>query len=172
MRAITSQIVDLYGLVILYREQVVYDLSITGQTFSLEIALNDRFDNVSRQIYIANQIDPTLLFIYRKEEARPPLYVYRKWNSAGFYGIGSFCTRAGKVWECVAAHFNQPPGIGSTFWDLHGDMRPILKRKEESQLVFDFIVMVPVALVFDNDEMRALVDRYRIASKRYTIQTF
>lgn len=36
----------------------------------------------------------------------------------------------------------------------------------------DFIVNVPAALVFDSNEMTALINRYRLASKRFIIQTY
>ncbi|MBU2526248.1 MAG: hypothetical protein KKC03_06580 [Bacteroidetes bacterium] len=35
----------------------------------------------------------------------------------------------------------------------------------------DFIVLVPAGLQFNNFDMTALIDFYRLASKRYTIQT-
>lgn len=37
---------------------------------------------------------------------------------------------------------------------------------------YDFIVWVPVALTFDEDKMRAVVDRYKLAGIRYDIQTY
>lgn len=36
----------------------------------------------------------------------------------------------------------------------------------------DFIVKVPVALVFDENQMKSLINKYKLAGKNYTIQTY
>lgn len=47
-----------------------------------------------------------------------------------------------------------------------------LYTQAEGQIVYDFIIMVPSSLVFNPDDMRRMVDRYRYAGTRYTIQTY
>ena len=47
-----------------------------------------------------------------------------------------------------------------------------LKNKAEYSNLYDFIVMVPTAVTFDNNAMKALVNYYKLAGKRYTIQTY
>jgi hypothetical protein len=44
--------------------------------------------------------------------------------------------------------------------------------ESEYQQTYDFIVWVPSSLVFNQTEMRAKIDLYKIAGKRYIIQTF
>lgn len=36
----------------------------------------------------------------------------------------------------------------------------------------DFIVKVPTALVFDDNHMKSLINKYKLAGKNYTIQTY
>lgn len=153
------------------REQLIYDMTVTGQTMSLESALNDRFDDVDRGIYIDNQVDPTQLYIYRKVEAQPPLYIYRKWLITTNYGVGQFAQHKGRVWKCLVANIGFEPVDGSFRWQNYA-APIILRRKEVSQLSWDFKVFVPSAVTFDEQEMRALIDRYRLAGKRYTIIIF
>lgn len=42
----------------------------------------------------------------------------------------------------------------------------------ESEAFADFTVMVPQALTFNQDQMIAMVKKYKIAGKKFTIQTF
>jgi hypothetical protein len=43
---------------------------------------------------------------------------------------------------------------------------------EGSASALDFIVYVPFTLVFDENEMRAIIDLYRLAGKRYAIELY
>jgi hypothetical protein len=43
---------------------------------------------------------------------------------------------------------------------------------ETTQFSFDFVVFVPVAVTFDVDEMKSLLNSYKLAGKYYSIQTF
>jgi hypothetical protein len=40
---------------------------------------------------------------------------------------------------------------------------------EAGELMVDFIVWVPVGLSYDKNEMKALIDIYKLAGKRYII---
>lgn len=52
-------------------------------------------------------------------------------------------------------------------------MPPVyLRWKTEATTSTDFIVWVPVDIVFEEVVMRAKIDKYKYAGKRYTIQTF
>lgn len=48
----------------------------------------------------------------------------------------------------------------------------IYTDNEINAITVDFVVRVPVAVVFDTDELKALVDRYRLPGKVYTIETY
>lgn len=43
---------------------------------------------------------------------------------------------------------------------------------EFSEDDYDYIVYVPDTLTFDSGEMAAIVDKYRLAPKRFTIKTY
>jgi len=45
-------------------------------------------------------------------------------------------------------------------------------RKSEYGFLVDFIVYVPVAVVFDSNQMKALINKYKLAGKRYKIETY
>lgn len=50
---------------------------------------------------------------------------------------------------------------------------PYLYREEEIDAVgIDFVVFVPASLVFDMEELKAVVDYYRFKDKVYIVQTF
>lgn len=171
LNLLVSPVAWLHAQMVELRSRLVYELSFTGQTMSLEHALNDRFDNIDRQIWIENHEDPTQIHIYRKEALAPQFFIYRKWNSGQAYLIGQFATAKGRVWKALADNDNSAPSNSNTDWENHGPMLYI-RRKEESQVPWHFTVWVPTGLVFDEAELRALVDRYRLASRRYNILTF
>lgn len=171
MRVLCSPIIELHATVVVCRDRTLYDMRITGQTIYLEKALNDRFDPINRDIWIENLADLTQLYLYNKIELRPPLYLYNKWNNTVAYTIGQYATMNGVVFRCIIAHTNQFPSILSGYWEYHADV-VILRNKAETLQPTDFIVWVPIALVFDMSEMKALVNRYKQASKRYKILTY
>jgi hypothetical protein len=47
-----------------------------------------------------------------------------------------------------------------------------LRNKTEYSGDFDFVVMVPTWLTYDINEMRSLINRYKLAGKRYTIVNY
>lgn len=153
------------------RRRVLYEMSFTGQTMSLEGALNDRFDPDSRGIYISNPPDPVQYFIYRRIEAQPERWIYRKWSRFTTYQAGAYAISKGAVWQATTTNSNSGPSLTNTNWSYIGSALYI-RRKAENQLEFDFVIYVPVEVVFNESEMRALVDRYRLAPKRYTIITY
>ncbi|MEI6489345.1 MAG: hypothetical protein WCP52_10295, partial [Bacteroidota bacterium] len=63
------------------------------------------------------------------------------------------------------------PGVSSSYWNFDSDVL-FLENESEYQSNYDFIVMVPAAVVFDINAMKSLVNYYRCAGKRFTIQTF
>jgi hypothetical protein len=47
-----------------------------------------------------------------------------------------------------------------------------LSRRAEYGFIVDFIVNVPIAVVFDSNQMKALINKYKLAGKRYKIETY
>jgi hypothetical protein len=171
MRVLLSPVVALHTAFLAYRSRVLYELRLNGQTMYLEKALNDRFDDDERRIYIETIEDPSQFYLYRKVEDRDPVYIYPKWNVTRFFFVGAFARHQGKVWVCTVAGSGVEPGPDSASWDFHKDFDTYLRRKGESLQGVDFIVWVPLGLVYDTPELRALVDRYKQAGKRYIIST-
>lgn len=172
MRVLVSQVAAAHSVFLNSRSRVLYDLRINGQTIYLEKALNDRFDEEPRRIYIETIEDPSQLYLYRKAEEGPPLFLYPKWSAGRFFFVGAFAIHNGAVWECLIAGSGVEPVDGSPSWSFHKDFDTYIRRKGESLQGIDFIVYVPIELVFDEAEMRALIERYRQAGKRYTIETY
>lgn len=48
----------------------------------------------------------------------------------------------------------------------------IFKKSELSNFVFDFKVRIPSSFIYNENELRGLVDRYKLAGKQYTIETY
>lgn len=169
LRVLLSPVAFLHGLFLAFRNGVIYDLTHTGQTMSLEHALNDRFDPEQRRIYIENKNDLTQIYIYRKIEERPAPYLYRKWVSGNDYSEGDRVSWQGSVWEAVSVPSDEP-GVDPA-WEFYAKTFRLI-RKGEARQPYDFIVWVPATLVLDLFELRAIVDTYRSGGKRYTIQTY
>lgn len=171
LHVLISQVRELHTTSSEVRTRILYEMSFTGQTMSLEGALNDRFDPDARGIYIDNPPDPVQTFIFRKAELATPTYIYRKWNSLTYYLSGQYSISKGGVWKAVNDNTGSGPSLTNADWSYEGPLLHI-RRKDENQLDWDFVIMVPVEVVFNESEMRALVNRYRLAPKRYTIMTY
>lgn len=170
VRVLLSPIAYLHGVFLAFRARTIYNMQHTGQTMSLEHILNDRFDPIDRGIWIENMDDLTQTYIYRKVEERPTPYLYRKWRMGITYSAGHRVSWNGVIWQATLENTNEPPG-NNAFWAyVRRTFRLI--RKGEALQPFDFIVWVPLLLVFDEAEMRSLINTYRMAGKRYSIQTY
>lgn len=172
LRVLIWPVMQLHAAFKAYRLSTLYDMRITGQVIYLERALNDRFDNVARRIYIETQADLTQDYIYRKVEERPPLYLYRKWSPTQGYSTADIVCHGSGVWKAAEDSLNSEPSLETADWTYEKPFSPYLIRKGESLQAWDFIVWVPIELVYDEYELRALVNRYKQGGKKYTIQTF
>lgn len=112
-----------------------YDLTRTAQVIMLEDLLNNEFDNINRQIYIADANMLAYPFLYMWEENQPPTYSYMDTEV--------------------------PPNVPLNLY-----------LNEEYDQGYDFIVWVPTGLLFDIEKMKALINKYKLAGKRYIIQYF
>lgn len=166
-----SAVRDLHAAFIGYRERSLYSLRITGQTISLEMALNDRFDFLNRDIWIETAVDVNQFYLRNRVELALPTYCYNRYNPSHPYAVGEYAVHAGRRWKALLASPSQEPGIDMEQWSDEGP-RLFLKNQEEGQSTNDFIIWVPVSLVYDESELRALVAIYKLAGKTYTIQTY
>lgn len=167
---LTAKIRSNYAAFLIYRQEVIYKVGFNSQIIYLEKLLNDKFSPITGGIYINNIIDIDRLYVYNKIEEKPKLYVYNKWKAATVYAVGEFAVYGDSVWRCLTAGSGQVPVEGAN-WTFH-KKKLYMKNKAQYLLSYDFIVMVPAALVFDINEMKAQVNFYKLAGKRYTIQTY
>jgi hypothetical protein len=67
------------------------------------------------------------------------------------------------------AETKTPPYI---YKEAEGKPNPYIYQEMEIDGVsIDFVIKIPVAIVFDMDELKALVDTYRLAGKVYIVET-
>lgn len=63
-------------------------------------------------------------------------------------------------------------GNESYFFNGTGVDEVYVFNGEDSSLLYDFVVNVPVSLVYDSAKFNALIIKYKLAGKKYIIQTF
>lgn len=149
-----------------------YDLQFTGQIKWLEHVLNDRFDGIARGIYIENIADDFVdVFVYNAIEIQPPLYVYNTWQALVSYLAGQFTSSVNKIYSALTNSTNLLPASFPLAWQYENEDLFILNTAEIAGLE-DFIVWVPVVVVFDISEMKKLINKYKLSGKQYTIQTY
>lgn len=167
MRLLVGQVRYLHSLFLQWRTGVVYDITHTGQTASLEHWLNDRFDPVDRRITVTN-LAPSWTFMRLQSEAGAVPVAYPGWNSAQAYVTDDRVSWAGSIWAATEASTGVEPGGGVDEWSLvHA--ASFLRSQLTVLAQPDFVVDLPGALVIDQDALRQLIDNYRPASRSYTI---
>jgi hypothetical protein len=158
LNALLKPLSELYQTFIAFKNETLYELSITGQVISLEQLLNDKFNgglnawnwnstdgtyvpNTPNAIYIIdfpNALPVT--YVWNNAEARPPLYLYN------------------------ASEAHTPP--------LY------LYNMGEFDDEADFLINVPTALADVTTDllfvakMKAWVNKYRQAGTRYSIVNY
>jgi hypothetical protein len=133
--------------------------------------LNDRWDGVLKRIYIENVADQDRIYIYNKVELLPKTYYYNKWKGTMPFSTDDVIQYALKVYKAKSNNLNVNPSTNPSVWEFVKDA-PILRNKVEYDLVDDFIVWVPTGLVFDENEMKAVVNLYKYAGLNYSIQIY
>jgi hypothetical protein len=68
---LVSPVVQLYNSLLLFRDLMLYKLTITPQVVYLEKMLNDRYDNIERRIYVTDGKEYSSIFVYTKSEGKP-----------------------------------------------------------------------------------------------------
>ena len=99
LNVIVGPVVSIYNSLNLYRNLVLYKLTITPQVCYLEKMLNNQYDNTERRIYIEDgsqyegqfvfqDAEEQPLYLYQEGEAgKPDVFIYTEGESSG---IGSF----------------------------------------------------------------------------------
>lgn len=130
LHSLTHSVEQLYVRFKAFRNEKVYQLSITPQVFSLEKLLNDRYDRISRRITIVDSLDQSPTYIFIRSESKP-----------------FFLKTRG---EEPVSH--------------------IYTRSETGIIPNDFVILVPLGIQFEENEMIALVKRFCLAGKKIKIQ--
>jgi len=166
-------------------------LDVTGQHLALEEALNDIYDPSTRAIYITENdetYDAYNIDLYNQDESvtdfRPDnLYnqgeVEGEWDAATTYAIGEFVYYNNVMYESLAgANLNNIPSatIG-VWWDIVEDSNGytvnefILYNQGEGIDIYNFTIYMPATItgVWDEDVVRAFLDRYVEITKKYNI---
>lgn len=171
MDTLLTPIKDLHTNSVAAFDGLVYKMSFNGQIIYLEHVINDRFDPTQRLIYIENVNSIVGLYLYNKPEIKPKNYIYRKWDVAHTYQIGEFAQYATGVYRAIQVNTNSIPAIGNPDWQYTRG-RVVIVNKAEVYAQDDFIVWVPSNVIFDTNEMKALVNYYRLSGKKYSIQIY
>lgn len=171
LKVIISQIKINYNTFIQYRSDALYKLSFNAQIMNLRHILNDTFDNVNRGIYIDNVADLNRIYFYNKVEVRPPFYMYNNYNPLTSYAPGEYAVDGNKIYVAIAPSTGNLPSANPSIWGFYKNV-VFFKNLIEYQNQYDYIVMVPATVTFDISAMKALVNYYNAAGKRYTIQTY
>lgn len=172
MGVLISQVKYVYDLFIAHRDATILKVSYTGQIIYLEKRLNDKFAATSGGIYIDNVADVSRDYLFNKAEGQDKVYVYNKWKVGTAYVLDNYVNYQGKIYKALGSTTGDQPDTNPAQWEYTGDEVLYLENKSEQAGQLDFIVMVPVALSFDINEMKGIVNFYKLAGKRYSIQTY
>jgi hypothetical protein len=137
------------------RADNLYKINQTGQVCYLRGMLNDNFDPTQRRILLIDGVNSDWQFTYKEQtfnttDKGEPLYV-------------------------AAANSITSDSLGNSTLVFSGNtIVNIPKRGSIGALGFDFSIKLPMELrgVADENHLKALVNYYKLASKRYDIQYF
>jgi hypothetical protein len=149
LKAAIKPVVSLYDAFLTTRNQNNYTINQTGQVCYLRGLLNDAFDAELRRLYVADGEASDWIILYKKSLFTPTDSKHPLW--------------------LLSADEKQ----GETLL-FRGEVRLVPKKGSVSAAGVDFMVMVPMVLRGKIDENRiiSLVNFYKLASKRYTIQYY
>lgn len=173
LQAIFKPFISLYVSFKSYQEDTMYFTSITFQKIAMEKMLNDLYDAIHRRIYIEDVVKTDYVYIANKGRGYDEVYICNKWNSATSHNVGDVIRYADHYYECILASTGDQPDISPTYWAEDGDA-VFIANKDVYGAEYDFIVYVPAMIygVTNINEMRAYIEDYKFAAKRYTITTF
>jgi len=151
------------------KDEFIYKCTFNGEVLYLQTALNDKFDLINRGITIVDSnYDP--LYIYARSESKPPIMMYARWKSTINFATNDFCvTSTNRVYQANAPTTGSDvPGVSSK-WDLTTRTVPILRARSNFNGTITFNVNVPSTVSFNLNEMKALINYYKLAGKGYQI---
>jgi hypothetical protein len=171
--ALIKPIKNIYAEFLLIQADYIFKVRFNGQVCYLEKYLNLFFDP-GNGIYI-DDFAPDYFYAYRTSELKPPTYLYNKWQPTINYLAGEFAyADDGNVYEAAFNNIGKYPvsGPGAAFWSGTTKKPPYIRQRAEFGGSISFIVYVPIALVFDINKMKAIINYYKLAGRGYLIQTY
>jgi hypothetical protein len=154
-----------------FRFDTLYNASFNSQIVYLEKLLNDRFDNINKGIYILNTADIERQYIFNKNELRPAIMFYNKFDYDTVYEPFDYCVYNNVVYKALVNVLHTYPDTSVTEWEVQGFIT-FLKNNAEFYGNTDFVIFVRANFVYNVFELIALVNFYKLAGKRFTIQTY
>lgn len=145
----------------------------TGEKMYLQKALNLRYDPVGNGIYIQNNW-PTWLWLFKDTEVEPAPFVYLEWDAAKNYLTNEYAQEGLGVYKALNNNTNKLPSANPADWvlDINANGINYFFNESEYQDAARFIIYVPVAVAYIEEELRAIVDSYALAGIYYSIQTY
>lgn len=171
IKALISPFNQIYQEFLIQYQVYSYKIRFNGQVMYLEKILNDKFSPTYGGIYIADGITLYPTYLYRKIEIQPPLYLHRKWKQSISYVVGNFVVHQNKIYKCLVNNIHVQPSLNPIQWQYKRDIT-FIRRRIEFNIQYDFIVRIPASLTYNVVSLRAIVDFYRLAGKRYKIETY
>jgi len=166
VKAAIKPLRNIYKKVTKAGEDLYYATVFNGEVLYLETALNDRFDPIDRGIYITDMPDNLYIFFY--DELREEEIEYLSWNVATNYPIGTFVERNGDIYKNPSATSLGDDPLGGTPWVIQPDLAPPIDYSI-GELNPGFIVNIPSIVVFDEPELRRLVEYYKFSGIEYIL---
>lgn len=182
-KALLKPIKTLYTDYLLWRENNLIELHQNSQVIYLEKLLNDKFNSVAKpgpQIYIEHLYTEVVLLYNRAEieNATPPpayekepMWMYGRYNIASAYAEGEYAVEGNIVYMALEANTGFVPSETPDKWTAVDTVDFILNR---SEVIYsnNFFVCVPGTITFDEAQMKALINKYKLFDKDYRIQTY
>ncbi|MCE9539757.1 MAG: hypothetical protein K8R85_11135 [Bacteroidetes bacterium] len=153
------------------RDDYMYKVRYNSQVIYLERILNDKFDPTNRAIYITDLSQVNEEYLYQKIESKPANYLYSKWKIGNPYLIGEYAVDENNVYVALTNNAGLQPSLNPGDWAFY-KINKFLYLKSEHNSSGGFIVNVPIALIYNDSMMRAIINYYRFASKQYVINLY
>jgi len=147
LRLLISPIVYGHGLFMIDRERVNREATYNCQTMVMERALNLRYYQLEAWHSTAAPTANGHIYIENVNNSLPISFLY--------YDVE-----------------NQPAPYHLYYDSENAPQEVYWYFDSEYENNYDFIVWIPVALTFDESELRAFIDIYVLAGKTYNIQTY
>jgi len=157
-----------------WNSQIASFETFLNEQYSLPYVLLNRATLIGSQsiIWIENTAALRAIVLYNKIESRPPVVLFNKYKPANPYALGEYCSLHGTVYKSkIAGNTGNLPSSYPGEWELVG-LGPVLWNRNDPVNSYDFIVWVPATLVYDPNILNSQIMQYKIAGKRYTINTY